>query len=213
MKNTIRTLLFIVFWSISSSVFSQENTWYFLENSENNLKAFVKTRASLDSNEHTVYYWEGTIYSYIKGEQSKPLFNLKACSVARAVPHKNGYYLLTREAGIYTDVETGKMTTKWYNPFISNRVEVLPVWNNPVNQNFVLKSSRGEWLIDYALLGEDKVCFFTDIFLQYPSPVKKAEFPEYIQDDTYQAGEMFQFFVNKKDIANTKLKNIGCDIS
>ncbi len=53
-----------------------------LSNPADNLDAFVKMRASLDTNEVTVYYWTGRIYSYIDGERGKPLFDLEAMNIA-----------------------------------------------------------------------------------------------------------------------------------
>jgi hypothetical protein len=59
----------------------------------------------------------------------------------------------------------------------------------------------------------DMRCYNMEIFPFYPSPLPKADYPLYSQSDTYQAGEFFQFFVNKKDLKKKKLTTVPTTIS
>ncbi|MBK8056129.1 MAG: DUF1838 family protein [Saprospiraceae bacterium] len=183
-----------------------------LSNPADNLDAFVKMRASLDTNEVTVYYWTGRIYSYIDGERGKPLFDLEAMNIAIIKKDGNDYKMLTREAAIYRDINTGKIIEKWYNPFISDTVDVVHVWNDPVNQTYALKGRFGDWGVPYKKMGNGRVAMYSDIFLMYPSPLPVKDFPENSRSDQYQAAELFQFFLDEKQLLNPKTKNIYSEV-
>lgn len=183
-----------------------------LSNPADNLDAFVKMRASLDTNEVTVYYWTGRIYSYIDGERGKPLFDLEAMNIAIIKKDGNDYKMLTREAAIYRDINTGKIIEKWYNPFISDTVDVVHVWNDPVNQTYALKGRFGDWGVPYKKMGNGRVAMYSDIFLLYPSPLPVKDFPENSRSDQYQAAELFQFFLDEKQLLNPKTKNIYSEV-
>lgn len=177
-----------------------------------NLDAFVKMRASLDTNEVTVFYWTGRIYSYIPGERAQPLFDLEAMNIARIRKTGNDYQMLTREAGVYRDVRSGEILESWYNPFIKDTVDVVQIWNDPVNQTYALKGRFGDWGVPYSELGDGRMSMFSDIFLLYPSPLPKAEYPEHSRSDQYQAAELFQFFMDKEALLDPDTKNIYSEV-
>jgi len=179
-----------------------------LANPADNMTAYIKMRGSLDSSEEVVYYWKGLIYSFIPGERSLPLFEMEAYNIAKTRPVEGGYEMLTREVALYRDLKTGEYLQKWYNPFIKDSVEVIHVWNDPVNQSFLLKSPRGDWGIPFMDQGNGRVAMFSDIFLLYPSPLPKAQYPENSRSDQYQAAELFQFFMNKADLDDPKKKSV-----
>ena len=182
-----------------------------LNKPEDNLEAFIKMRASSDGAEVT-YYWIGTVYSFVPGERSKALFELEGCNVGRTVKVDGGYQFLTREVAAYRDLETGKYLSNWYNPLIKDSVEVVTAWNDPVNQQFMLKGKYGDWGVPFTKLGEDRISMNSDIFLLYPSALKKADFPENSRSDNYQAAELFQFYFSEKE-ANSSTPSIYSDIS
>jgi hypothetical protein len=202
-----------------------------LEDDKQNFDAFMKIRSSiegLDSSnqaQESIYYWEGTIYSFIEGERSKKLMGMKGFSVSRWVKTDSARQLLTREVALYTDPKTGVILEKMKNPLLSENtdsVEVIHVWNDPVNQYFpyVIKENYKEnsdesevYAIPYSQLGEDVVCFYADIFLTYPSLITRKEFPQNVQSDLYQGAELFQFFVRKSDLENPMLTDIPATIS
>lgn len=183
-----------------------------LSKPEDNLKAFVKMRASLDTNEVTLYYWTGRIYSYIEGQRAQPLFDLEAMNIAIIKKVGNDYQMLTREAAVYRDITTGKIIEKWYNPFIKDSVDVVHVWNDPVNQTYALKGRFGDWGVSYKKQGDGRMAMYSDIFLLYPSPLPVKDFPENSRSDQYQAAELFQFFMDEKQLLNPKTKNIYSEV-
>jgi hypothetical protein len=183
-----------------------------LSKPKDNLEAFVKMRASLDTNEVTVYHWTGRVYSYIPGERAKHLFNLEAMNIAIIKKSGDDYKMITREAGIYRDPQTNKILETWFNPFISDSVEVVPIWNDPVNQTYALKGRFGDWGVPYEKLSYGRISMYSDVFLLYPSPLSVKDFPENSRSDQYQAAELFQFFLDEKQLLNPKTKNIYSEV-
>ncbi len=183
-----------------------------LSKPEDNLAAFVKVRGSTNESEEIFFYAAGTIYSFIPGERDVPLMGFEMYNVGKMKKVEGGYHLLTREVGFYKDLKTGQILEQWYNPWIKDTCEVVQVWNDPVNQKFMLKSDRGSWGVPFQE-HEDRIVMYSDIFLHYPSPLKVAEFPENSASDMYEAAELFQFFFSKKDLNNPALTSIPVEVS
>lgn len=173
------------------------------------LTVYVKIRGSLDPKEETVVYDEGTIYAVIPNQPIRPIFKLQMYNIARFEPNDSGYSLITREMLAYEDLQTGEILKEWKNPFTGETVEVIHVWNDPVNST----NKSATFSVPWTRLGDGRLCLHIDVPLFYPSPLKKAEWPKESRSDMYQAAELFQFFVSEKDINNKKLKSVPFDIS
>jgi|GEM_PF-408689 len=185
-----------------------------LNNSEDNLTAFIKARASLVEGEEVIFYAKGDIYGFVNGDRDKALMSFEMYNIARANKDENGgYVLLSREVGVYKDIRSGKILESFVNPYTQEKVEVVHVWNDPVNQKFTLKSEYGEWSMNHTSLGKDRICMNADIFLTYPSPLPVASYPKNSQDDMYEAAELFQFYFSRTDMNNPNLNSIPVEIS
>jgi Protein of unknown function (DUF1838) len=203
----MKQLLFIaLLFGLTQTTFSQKLD---LTKSEDLLTAYVKMRGSLDPKEESVVYDEGIIYAVIPNQPIKAIFKFQMYNIARFEKTDTGYNLITREMLAYQDISTGKILDKWVNPFTKDTVEVFHVWNDPVNS----KNTAKDFYLPVAKLANGRLCFYIDVPLFYPSPLKKAEWPENSRSDMYQAAELFQFFVSEKDIQNKKLKSVPFDIS
>ncbi len=185
---------------------------YDLSKPEDNLAAFARVRGSTDENEEIFFYASGTIYSFIYGERDMPILGFEMYNVGKLKKVEGGYHLLTREVGFYKDLKTGQIVEKWYNPWIKDTCEVVQVWNDPVNQRFLLESERGKWGVPYTE-HDGRVVMYTDVFLHYPSPLKVVEYPENSASDMYEAAELFQFFFSKADLVNPALKTIPVEVA
>jgi hypothetical protein len=163
-----------------------------------NMRAFVKARASLDGSD-TWTWFTGTVHAWMPGGQFKPLFGFEGYNVSRVVEADGGYDLLTREAVFYLDPLSRAVLDRWTNPYTGEDVDVVHVWNDPVNQQFRLDGPRGPWMVPVTGLGDD-VFFNVDVFLAYPSPLPREQFPDNSQDDLYQAAELFQFFCKRSEL-------------
>lgn len=185
-----------------------------LNNPEDNMTAFIKVRGSLDPTEEVIYYANGKIYGFVEGERDKPLMGFEMYNIARNV--KKGeydYQLLTNEVLLYTDLKTGEVLETFKNPYTNKEVDVLHVWNSPVNQEQKLQGKYGPWGVSHNKFGDDMICMNADIFLAYPSALKMAEYPDNAQSDLYEAAELFQFFFSEKDVNNPNLKSVDATIS
>ena len=184
-----------------------------LDDPADNLTAFVKMRGSLDTTETVVYWWKGLIHSYVPGERSRTLFEMEAYNIGRIRAIEGGYQLLTREVALYKDPETGDILDRWPNPWTGDTVDVIHVWNDPVNQQFMLESRFGPWGVPYTRLGGNRICINADILLLYPSPLPQAEFPAHSRSDLYQAAELFQFFTDLDDLNDPTQASAYAEVS
>ena len=182
-----------------------------MTDAQRKLETFIKIRADLSGAE-SVFWWTGNIYSYIPGERSQRLFSFEGFNVARIIRAEGGYQMLTREAAFYKDPTTGEILEHWHNPLNECKVEVVHVWNDPVNQQFMAQSERGPFSVPSEDLGNGATCYYFDALLAYPSPLPRAEYPLNSQNDLYQGAELFQFFVQNEDFDEDS-SDVPCAIS
>jgi hypothetical protein len=89
-------------------------------------------------------------------------------------------------------------------------VPVLHVWNDPVN--FAWPASS--WGIQpYQQLG-DRVTWFTDLPLAYPSPLAgNPAYANYSAGDVYQTAELFNFYTSYAEMSDPTKKSVSAEIS
>ncbi len=181
------------------------------DSAKDNLDAYIKIRASLDTTEQPVFYASGSVYAFEPEKPWKHLFNFEMYNIARVkkMPGDSGYLLLSREMLVYKDPVTNEILKEWLNPWTSEKVEVIPVWNDPVNQRFYYY----RFTCPYEILGNGRMNFYNDITLTYPSPLKKNEWPDNSRSDIYQGAELFNFFCDEKQVLNKKTNNVHADVS
>jgi len=185
-----------------------------LDKAEDNMLAFMKVRGSLDETEEVIYYANGKIYGFVEGERDKPLMGFEMYNIGRNIKKgENEYHLLTNEVLLYTDLKTGEVLETFHNPYTDQDVDVLHVWNSPVNQEQKLNGKYGPWGVNHNKFGDDMICMNADIFLAYPSPLKIADYPESAQSNLYEAAELFQFFFSEEDINDPTLNSVDVAIS
>jgi len=167
------------------------------------LETFIKIRAALDPHQETVFWWTGRIYAFIPGQKAQLWFDFEGYNIARALPCADGYALLTREASFYQTPNGGPILEHWTCPLSGQTVEVIHVWNDPVNQHFPrLRADGTPFALPLVDLGMGDLCLPMDVFLAYPSPLPRAQFMRYSAGDLYQGGELFQFFVRQAELAD-----------
>lgn len=108
------------------------------DNADDAFKMRTKIFCSLKKGEHSVYWWEGTVYSRIRGEKDRHLFNVQGMNIRQCQPFKDetrgiGSRSVSREVMFFTDVETGEVMRTWNNPWTGEEVEIIHVANDPVN--------------------------------------------------------------------------------
>ncbi len=176
------------------------------------LSTFIKVRSSLKPDE-VVFYWSGNVYSVLPEQKNVLLFKIEGYNIGRCVKVEGGYQHLTREVTFYKDPRDGEILEQWQNPFTQETVSVVHVWNDPVNQTYLLKSPYGPFTLPVDELGPDRVCMSLDVMLAYPSPLPRALYPKNSQSDLYQGAELFQFFFSRAQAEQPELDSIPCEIS
>lgn len=161
------------------------------------LRDLMRVRAALDGSE-VVTWFAGDVYPWIPGQAARgPVFGLEGYNVAKVVEVDGGYDLLTREAVFYLDPRTREIIDTWENPFTNRSVDVVHIWNDPVNQRLREQMPWGPFSVPtFEAAGE--VTMKLDVFLAYPNPLPPSDFPEESGSDTYQAAEMFGFTTSRK---------------
>lgn len=175
------------------------------------LNRLARVRADTSGAPSTVW-WCGDVYQNAPGEPYQHLFGFEGINVSRLVEIEGGLQLLSREAAFYLDPKSREILEEWDNHVTGERVAVSHVWNDPVNQTWLVQQPWGPFRVPITDLGE-RICFNMDIPLAYPSPLSVADYPENSADDTYRALELFQFFAAKSDLADTGRTSVPCDLS
>lgn len=182
---------------VSSSPYAVDTKSIKTDNAEL-LRAFIKTRASLDPTQEIVYHFTGTVYASPANRPAVPLFLLDAFSVGRAVPiDGGGYRLLTREVALYLDLETKQPISVFKNPMTKAINNVVPVLNDPVNQQLL----PDKCFLSTTDLASENICFNCDVFPRYPTPLPLTDFPDVGSDEPmYNSTELFHFIVPYRDL-------------
>lgn len=179
---------------------------------QHDLDAFARVRANL-SGQDSVFWWTGNIYGQAPRERTRRLFSFEGFNIARIIPVEGGYQLLTREAAFVKDPDSDEILERWHNPLNGRDVTVTHVWNDPVNQVFMAESAHGPFSVPRQDLGNGMVCLSLDLFVEYPSPLQRSDYPLNSQSDLYQGTELFQYFVRGEDLENHDLNDVPCSIS
>ena len=155
-----------------------------LTNPEDNARAFLLTRGSLDPEQEIIFYWKGEILQIEQPNPSNnaendfrsPILHFDGFNVARFVPTDDGVRMISREITVYRN-PFGKIINCWISGETPTPVRIEHVANDPVN--FTLGSA------DYDELG-DRVVFKANISMDYPSPLPMAAYPKYSTGNTYR---------------------------
>lgn len=164
------------------------------------LADLVRVRAST-TGEDVVVRFAGEVHAVVPGEPARHLFGFDGFNVARAVVADGGWDLLAREAVYYLDPVTREPLGRWTNPWTGVEREVVHVLNDPVNFPLRTRSERGEFAVPTTALDGEVGVMTSDVFLAYPSPLPRAQYPDESQSDLYQAAELFQYFFRLDDLA------------
>ncbi len=180
------------------------------------LKASQKMQCSLKDGELATFWWKGSVYSRVPGEQDHLLFNIegmnvRACKSFNDPQRGYGYRQVSREILLYIDPATNQVLRKWKNPFTGADNEVIHVANDPVNTP-----------PQYAMGADGKPYKFTgtvkngriwsqvEVPLFYRNPLG-GDYQEFV-GGTYHAMEMFSFFMHEKELLDAS-KSISDDVT
>jgi predicted heme/steroid binding protein len=180
--------------------------------SEENLRAFVKTRATLVPGQEVVFWFGGEIHANIDDTGTQHLFSFEGYNIARCVKIEGGWRLLTREVGLYRDPASRRILDgSWRNPLTGHENQVVHVWNDPVNLQFLERNPRDgkPFQVPFTRVGAD-LCWHIEIFLRYPNPLPPSDFPTESASAFYESAELFQLYARIDDLRNPNLVSVPC---
>jgi hypothetical protein len=175
--------------------------------------AMQKIVCHTEEGKPATYWWTGKVYSRVPGEKDRLLFsyqamNTRTCQVLDDPEKGYGFRMVSREALIYQDPKTGEIVHDWTNPWTGEELEVVHIFNDPVNSKYpnFEKSAWGPFRFP-ATFKDGKGWFSFEVPLFYDNPLA-GDYQEYV-GGTYQAIEMFNFFFDEDELLDASIS--GCD--
>lgn len=191
-----------------------------------NRDMIVKLQGNTNSEKQKWGWISGRVIGVRPGEADKHVCNCEGFSVARMLPLGDGNYRkVLREIVFYLDKDTGEILETFDNPYTGERVNVVPIANDPFNVTFeefwpepprygglnAERPPRRPLLLDWKEFG-DTILLHTDIHLFYPSSLQPSEWPRESPGPMTRVTEMFSYNISKADMMNpnlTTIENMG----
>lgn len=188
---------------------------------EDNLQAWIKLVASLESGKESCGYYKGEVVAVTApNEKNLPLFGYEGFGMSRVTRLPDGRYEnLCREISYYTDLQTGEILESWKNPLTGATVKVYPTNNDPVNSYYAttFKQTFGEvgkeetvefpFILPWDIVNGRVVATF-NVHTRWPSPFTKEKWPREYIGDWYKTSEMFQIHTRMSELSDPELKKV-----
>lgn len=155
-----------------------------------------------------VYHWSGRVYSRVTGEPDRLLFkgegmNVRTCVTVEDPKRGKGWRLVSREIMLYLDPKTGEVLREWTNPWTGEKVEVMHIANDPVNQRPQFPFAADGTPYKFTGRREGRWIFQPfEVPLFYTNPLA-GDYQDYV-GGKYHAMEIFDFAYDAEEILNTK---------
>lgn len=141
-----------------------------LDTPEERLNVFLRATGDI-SGRQSLTWASGSVFAWMLHLGGHHLFDFNLFGVQRLKKTETGWLRLGKEAGIYTDKNTGKALERWNNPFTEKSVDVLHLKNNPSSGEFTSAP-------DMATM-PGQVCFTRNVLSTKPSVMPVDEYPLY----------------------------------
>ena len=174
----------------------------------------------------TKYGWyKGVVHGVRPGEAVRDLVGFTGFSAARLLPSIDpeypGYRKVLREVGFYTDLKTGEILEEWTNPYLEERVRVVPIANDPFNSPITAyippaptygglnteKRERVPMLLDWERHGND-LTLARRINLFYPAALQPDKWPRESGGKMNRVSEMFLYNLEWDEMQNSSKTSI-----
>jgi hypothetical protein len=99
-------------------------------------EAWARLAANTDMKSTKYGWYTGIVQGVRPGEAIRDLVGFTGFSCAKLIPNDGedpGYKKILREIGFYTDLKTGEILEEWTNPYLGEKVKVVPIANDPFN--------------------------------------------------------------------------------
>ena len=189
---------------------------------EDNLTAWVKLVASLESGAESCGYFTGVQYADVGPQEViKPLFRIQGFGMSRVTRLPDGRFEnLHREVVYYLDLKEDRILEQWKNPFTGETVEVFPTHNDPVNSYYAtsFKQSFGSketgietvefpFILPWEIFGDRAAVSFS-VNTRWPTPLPPAKWLRENFGDWYRTSEYFQLHASLAALNNPDLPKV-----
>ncbi len=188
-----------------------------------NREAWARLLGNTDM-KSTKYGWaQGIVQGVRPGEAIRDICGFTMMSCARLLPHESGtgYRKILREIGLYTDLQSGEIVDEMLNPYLNERVKVVPITNDPFNHTITefapeppsygglnrAKPAPKPLQLDWTRRGST-LNLFSHINLFYPSSLPPAKWPRENASPFNQVTETFLYQIPWGDMQNAKKTSV-----
>lgn len=175
---------------------------------EDTVEIMKRAQCGIKDGTPAIYYWSGHIYSRVRGEPDRLLFNgegmnIRQCATVTDAKRGTGYRQVSREVMIFSDPKTGEIIRNWANPWTGETVEVMHIANDPVNTPAVYPYSLDGTPVhtNYKRVGQ-WLAMPLEVPLFYHN-VLAGDYQDYI-GGKYHAMEIFDFVARADEILDSR---------
>lgn len=175
---------------------------------EDALEISKRIQCGVKDGEPAVYRWQGKIFSRVDGEPDRLLFlgegmNIRSCVAVTDPKRGTGWRLISKEIMLFLDPATGQVVREWQNPWTGEKLPVMHIANDPVNQRpaFPYGADGKPYQAVMTRMG-DWVQMPTEVPLFYTN-VLGGDYQDYV-GGKYHAMEIFDFAARADELLDTK---------
>ncbi|MEO7386325.1 MAG: DUF1838 family protein [Gammaproteobacteria bacterium] len=199
-----------------------EGPYLDLRTGKGNQLAFARMQGDLDFGKPKRGWYKGYVSAVRPDKKLEDLFGFEGFGAVKLEKMPDGSIRrILREVGLYTDLKSGDVLEEWYNPYIDERVRVVPVANDPFNyvieENFpeppkfgglnTEKPPRVPFILPWQQRG-GRLDMEIHIHLLYPNALKPEEWPRESSGKFVRVSEFFAHHVSAADMQNPKLTKL-----
>ena len=109
-----------------------EGPYLDLRTGKGNQLAFARIQGDLNLGTPKYGWYKGYVSAVRPGKKLDDLFGFEGFGAVKLEQMPDGSIRrILREVGLYTDLKSGEVLEEWYNPYLDERVRVVPVANDP----------------------------------------------------------------------------------
>jgi hypothetical protein len=205
---------------------SLKGSLFDLTTTAGNREAFARIMGNTDMKSTKYGWYTGMVHGVRPGEKIVDLFSFSGFSCAKLLPQgpgeDRGYKKVLRECGFYTDLKTGEVMEEWLNPYLDEKVRVVPILNDPFNHTitdfFYAPPRYGglnteappkiPFLMDWSRRGSS-LNLASRINLFYPSALQPDKWPRESSGRFNQVSEMFLYQLDWEEMQNKRLTSVN----
>jgi hypothetical protein len=186
--------------------------------------AWAKLAGNTDMKSTKYGWYTGIVQGVRPGEALRDLVGFTGFSCAKLLPNEGGdpgYRKVLREIGFYTDLRSGEILEEWTNPYLNEKVKVVPVANDPFNHTITdfyppppsygglnrAAPPKVPMILDFRR-HNNRLNWFSHINLFYPSALQPAKWPRESGSPFNQVTENFLYQIDWRDMQNPRKTSV-----